>query len=90
VHLATLPPPHRLQQPLQPSLTGLGQLGSETVPFSPKRGYVQQYHAHVERAALTPERTVSMVGGVRLIVRGTDGFPMAIVFLEGGLFEADS
>jgi hypothetical protein len=35
------------------------------------------------------EREVSHVGGVRLIVRGADGFPVAIVHLEGGLFEVE-
>ena len=29
VHAATLPPPHRLYQPHQPALTGLGQLGTQ-------------------------------------------------------------
>ena len=41
------------------------------------------------RAAMKAERTVSAVGGVRLIVRGPDGFPVEIVLLEGGLFEVE-
>jgi hypothetical protein len=36
-----------------------------------------------------PEREVSHVGGVRLIVRGSDGFPVEIVLLEKGLFEVE-
>ena len=35
------------------------------------------------------EREVSEVGGVRLIVRGPDGFPVEIVLLGGGLFEVE-
>jgi hypothetical protein len=35
------------------------------------------------------EREVSAVGGVRLIVCGSDGFPVEIVLLEGGLFEIE-
>ena len=35
------------------------------------------------------EREVSAVGGVRLIVRGPDGFPVEIVRLGGGLFEIE-
>jgi hypothetical protein len=35
------------------------------------------------------EREVSHVGGVRLIVRGSDGFPVEIVLLEKGLFEVE-
>jgi hypothetical protein len=32
------------------------------------------------------KREVSAVGGVRLIVRGPDGFPVDVL-LDGGLFE---
>jgi hypothetical protein len=35
------------------------------------------------------EREVSAVGAVRLIVRGSDGFPVEIVLLGGGLFEVE-
>ena len=38
---------------------------------------------------MKPEREVSEIGGVRLIVRGSDGFPVEIVLLEGGLFEVE-
>ena len=52
------------------------------------RAYVRRYHA--DRTALMKgEREVSHVGGVRLIVRGPDHFPVAIVLLGGGLFEVE-
>jgi hypothetical protein len=35
-----------------------------------------------------PEREVSPSGSVRLLVRGPDGFPMEIVHLHTGLYEA--
>ena len=50
---------------------------------------VCRYHDATERAAMKTKREVSAVGGVRLIVRGPDGFPVEIVLLEGGLFESE-
>jgi hypothetical protein len=50
---------------------------------------VCRYHDATERAAMKTKREVSAVGGVRLIVRGPDGFPVEIVLLEGGLFEIE-
>ena len=50
---------------------------------------VCRYHDATERAAMKTKREVSAVGGVRLIVRGPDGFPVEIVLLEGGLFEVE-
>jgi hypothetical protein len=38
---------------------------------------------------MKPEREVSEIGGVRLIVRGPDGFPVEIVLLGGGLLEIE-
>jgi hypothetical protein len=35
------------------------------------------------------EREVSTIGGIPLIVRGPDGFPVEIVLLGGGLFEIE-
>jgi hypothetical protein len=35
------------------------------------------------------EREVSEGGRVQLIVRGSDGFPVEIVLLGGGLFEVE-
>ena len=50
---------------------------------------VCRYHDATERAAMKAKREVSAVGGVRLIVRGPDGFPVEIVLLGGGLFEVE-
>jgi hypothetical protein len=38
---------------------------------------------------MKPERTVSAVGSVRLIVRGADSFPIEIGYLKGGLFKVE-
>jgi hypothetical protein len=51
------------------------------------RAHVDRYYDEARRAAMKAEREVSAVGGVRLIVRGPDGFPVEIVRLGGGLFE---
>jgi hypothetical protein len=45
---------------------------------------VCRYHDATERAAMKTKREVSAVGGVRLIVRGPDGFPVETVLLDGG------
>ena len=53
------------------------------------RAHVRRYYDETQRAGMKAEREVSAVGGVRLIVRGPDGFPVEIVRLEGGLFEVE-
>ena len=53
------------------------------------REHVDRYYDEARRAAMKPEREVSAVGGVRLIVREPDGFPVEIVLLGGGLFEVE-
>src|SRR5215213_3768159 len=35
-HAATLLPPHRLQQPLQPPLAGLSEFACQTIPLGPE------------------------------------------------------
>ncbi len=53
------------------------------------REHVDRYYDEARRAGMKAEREVSAVGGVRLIVRGPDGFPVEIVLLDGGLFEIE-
>ncbi len=53
------------------------------------REHLRQYHSEEVRRTFKAEREVSHAGGVRLIVRGTDGFPVAIVLLEKGLVEVE-
>jgi hypothetical protein len=53
------------------------------------REQIRRYHTPETRRAMKAEREVSHVGGVRLIVRGPDGFPVEIVLLEKGLFEVE-
>jgi hypothetical protein len=53
------------------------------------RAHVRRYYDEARRAGMKAEREVSAVGGVRLIVRGPDGFPVEIVLLDGGLFEVE-
>ena len=53
------------------------------------REHVDRYYDEARQAAMKPEREVREVGGVRLIVREPDGFPVEIVLLEGGLFEVE-
>jgi hypothetical protein len=53
------------------------------------RAHVRRYYDETQRAAMKPEREVSETGAVRLIVRGSDGFPVEIVLLGGGLFEIE-
>jgi hypothetical protein len=50
---------------------------------------VRRYYDEARRAGMKAEREVSAVGGVRLIVRGTDDFLVEIVLLGGGLFEVE-
>ena len=51
------------------------------------RQHVDRYYDEARRAGMKAEREVSAVGGVRLIVREPDGFPVEIVRLGGELFE---
>ena len=53
------------------------------------RAHVDRYYDEARRAGMKAEREVSAVGGVRLIVRGPNSFPVEIVLLEGGLFEVE-
>jgi hypothetical protein len=53
------------------------------------RQHIRQYHSEEKRRTYRAEREVSHVGGVRLIVRGPDGFPVEIVHLHKGLFEVE-
>jgi hypothetical protein len=51
--------------------------------------HIRRYHTEEARRAMKAEREVSEVGGVRLIVRGADGFPVEIVLLKKSLFEIE-
>jgi hypothetical protein len=53
------------------------------------RAHVDRYYDEARRAGMKAEREVSHVGGVRLIVREPDGFPVETVLLDGGLFEVE-
>lgn len=53
------------------------------------REQIRRFRPREEWRTCTAEREVSHVGGVRLIVRGADGFPGEIVHLHKGLFEVE-
>jgi hypothetical protein len=53
------------------------------------RAHVRRYYDEARRAGMKAEREVSEGGRVQLIVRGSDGFPVEIVLLGGGLFEVE-
>jgi hypothetical protein len=53
------------------------------------REQIRQYRPREQWRTYKAEREVSHVGGVRLIVRGADGFPVEIVHLHKGLFEVE-
>ena len=61
----------------------------ERLPWEYLRQHVDRYYDEARRAGMKAEREVSEVGGVRLIARGSDGFPVEIVRLGGGLFEIE-
>ncbi len=62
----------------------------ERLAWAYLREHIRRYHTEEARQSMKAEREVSHVGGVRLIVRGADGFPVEIVLLEKGLFEVES
>jgi hypothetical protein len=86
-------PRKRLRYLCHPSHHGRRIAGPHQDPNEVERQAWAYLREHVDRyydeAKLKPEREVSHVGGVRLIVRGSDGFPVEIVLLDGGLFEIE-
>jgi hypothetical protein len=61
----------------------------ERLAWAYLRQHIRRYYDEARRTGMKAEREVSHVGGVRLIVRGGDGFPVEIVLLEMGLFEVE-